>query len=717
LLRWLERDNLGYKLNTSQYTLNSVAYADDLAIITSNIKSIQPQINKIDNFYQWAGMELGITKCAITGCPNNKPMPATTFKAYIQSHNIKYRNQPIPVLHQNEPYVYLGIQLIPSLKWKAQQAITMNKFIKQTQLLLNSLAIFKQKLKMVDIVIRPGIAYSFYAVPYSMPTITKLDQKIIALQKAICGLPKSTPNITTKLPHDQFGLDAQSLKTEYFTCIGKQLCNALNDPGRLGIIYKGLTNHIVAKYGGSQFLPLLNKEACLHSPTARTLYLLKYNGLAHIQTDNIEFPQMDTPLAKIWLQKAINYPNITLSLNRKYLNQLLLLNITTLDQITLPNKTTIMNVIEFQKHHKKPTPTIKKALKIASHLFCTTNCTNECNPPCNIHIQSYTLVQEIISQLNQNFFHNPLPENNLQDNIQEFPKPPKQMQQLQNYPITTIIDIKQSKRKDKLGTIKIFTSYKCKWIQPKNQNYTMWMSSNKVFPNNQQNIAEYNLTLLRQFYITQQHKHYYNIIENHFHQPQSKDARYIHKPLHLPLIQINLNECNPDSDIKTTQSTIQIIQEKAHIFINNGNHLITISKDRLEWLWKQYNINLNPQHPIDPPRQSFEIEIIWLYERYKYRIPKTNLLKRSHYTLPIEILNQIIKSFKITTSYFSSPVTCSTIINNFYSPFQRDVIFGSKGPAYSHKWQTMAMPTHTTKKTYKKPYTGQDLRHKKTKTP
>jgi hypothetical protein len=126
LLRWLERDNLGYKLNTSQYTLNSAAYTNDLAIITSNIKSIQPQINKIDNFCQWAGTELGISKCAITGCPNNKPMPATTFKAYIQSHNIKYRNQPIPILHQNEPYIYLGIQLIPSLKWKAQQAVTMN---------------------------------------------------------------------------------------------------------------------------------------------------------------------------------------------------------------------------------------------------------------------------------------------------------------------------------------------------------------------------------------------------------------------------------------------------------------------------------------------------------------------------------------------------------------------------------------------------------------
>jgi hypothetical protein len=463
-------------------------------------------------------MDLGIPKCAITGCPNNKSMTATTFKAYIQSHNIKYRNQPIPVLHQNEPYVYLGIQLIPSLKWKAQQAITMNKLIKQTQLLLNSPATLKLKQKMVDTIIRPGIAYSLYAVPYSMPNITKLDKKIIGLQKTICGLPRSTPNITTKLPHDQYGLDAHSLKTEYLTCIGKQLWNALNDPSRLGTIYIGLTNHIIAKYGGSQHLPLLNKEACLYSPTAHTLYLLKYNGLAHIQTDSTTFPHTETPLATIWSQKASNYPNITPNLNHKYLHQLLILNITTLEQITLPNRTTIMNEQEFKQYHKKITPTIKKALKIASHLFCITNCSETCLPPCNIHQQQFTLLPEIISRPNQNFFHAPFPEANLPINTPEFPKPPKRMQKLQDYPLMTIIDKKHSKRTYKLGTIKLFTSYKCKWTLPENHNYTMWMNTDKTFPHNNPNITEHNLRLLKQFYLTQQHKYYQDIIEKNFHQ-------------------------------------------------------------------------------------------------------------------------------------------------------------------------------------------------------
>jgi hypothetical protein len=175
LLKWLERGKYGYNLKTSNHTINLAAYADNLVILTNKLESLQPQINKIDRFCQWAGMDLGIAKCAIIGCPNNQYMPPRTFKGYIQTKNIKYKNQPIPVLHQDEPYTYLGIHLVPSLKWTIQKNVTMTKLIKQTQQPLQSLATVKQKIKMVDTVIRLGIAYSFYATPYSIPNIFKLD--------------------------------------------------------------------------------------------------------------------------------------------------------------------------------------------------------------------------------------------------------------------------------------------------------------------------------------------------------------------------------------------------------------------------------------------------------------------------------------------------------------------------------------------------------------
>lgn len=142
-------------------------------------------------------MDLGIPKCAITGSPNKSKLHPTTFKALIQSTNINYRNQPIPVLNQHEPYTYLGINLAPSVKWKTQINTTTAKVIKQCQALGTCLATMKQKINMADTIIRAGIAYSFYVVPYSIPAIKKLDKKIIALHKTICGISKCTSNIAT----------------------------------------------------------------------------------------------------------------------------------------------------------------------------------------------------------------------------------------------------------------------------------------------------------------------------------------------------------------------------------------------------------------------------------------------------------------------------------------------------------------------------------------
>jgi hypothetical protein len=200
-------------------------------------------------------MDLEVSKCAITGCLNQTKTKSAEFKTKIQAQNINYRNQQIPILHQNEPYVYLGIQLVPSLKWKLQTHITTKKVTDQCKQLTNCPATIKQKINMVDIVIRARTAYSFYAVPYSLPTIKKLDKKIIGIQKTICGLPKCTANAITQLPQKLFGLEAFSLKNAYLRCIGDQLRNTLNDTGRVGIIYKGLIHHILAKYGGAETIP------------------------------------------------------------------------------------------------------------------------------------------------------------------------------------------------------------------------------------------------------------------------------------------------------------------------------------------------------------------------------------------------------------------------------------------------------------------------------
>ena len=176
LLRWLQIGKYGYTLGISKITINSIAYVDDLARTANKPTSLQTQLNKLDRYCEWTGMDLRITKCAITGCPNKSKFNQKTFKAQMQATNITYRNQPILVLHLNEPYVYLGIQLIPSLKCKIQIHATTTKLIHQCSKLANCPTTIKQKVNMIHIVIRAGIAYSIYAVQYFLPTIQKLDK-------------------------------------------------------------------------------------------------------------------------------------------------------------------------------------------------------------------------------------------------------------------------------------------------------------------------------------------------------------------------------------------------------------------------------------------------------------------------------------------------------------------------------------------------------------
>ena len=128
---WPNIVQLHYTFGTSKVKISSAAYADDLAAIANKLQSLRTQLNKLDKFCEWAGMDLGIPKCAVIGCPNKSRMNPTIFKALIQSSKINYRNQPLPLLHQHKPYTYLGINLTPSLKWKTQINTTTAKVIKQ----------------------------------------------------------------------------------------------------------------------------------------------------------------------------------------------------------------------------------------------------------------------------------------------------------------------------------------------------------------------------------------------------------------------------------------------------------------------------------------------------------------------------------------------------------------------------------------------------------
>ena len=213
------------------------------------------------------------------------------------------------------------------------------------------------------------------------------------------------------------------------------------------------------------------------------------------------------------------------------------------------------------------------------------------------------------------------------------------------------------------------------------------MPQRELFPLNLPNVIEHNTSLQVNYYSRKQHTFYRIIIKANFTLKKNRDTRYMPLPLIIPLTHISINECNPEKDIKVDTCTIQIQNDTAHIYKEIGKHLITILIDRLKWLWKQYIQSQNRPNGLISPTQSFETEIVWLYQRYKYRISKNDPLKYSHHFIPKILLDHITTSFNITHLFFSLPVTCSILIIEFYSPFPRDKIFGSIEQAFSHKWK------------------------------
>ena len=542
---------------------------------------------------------------------------------------------------------------------------------------------------MVDTVIRAGIAYSFYAVPYSLPAIKKLDKKIIGIQKVICGLPKCTANIITQLPRDMFGLEAFSLKNAYLRCISEQLRNALNDPGRLGTIYKGLIQHILAKHGGAQDIQRIKYQDCIRSPTTRTLFLMKKEGGAHLKSIEANFQLHITELEKEWRTQATNeLPQLSIELSLKLLHKLLNHNIQKVKHISLPNGTHLMSPKDFQTYYKTPTKLDKSALHIAEQLFCHQSCNQNCTNMCNRHPQARTLKTKYIS--NNAELTPRLPTNPPHPPILQQPQKPNPPHNIKNnpirFPIQIILNHKSNETKDKYKITKRITTYLCQWSLQNNTIYHKWIPQNELFPLHQPPVIEHNTSLLKEYYTKHQHNHYNKIIHTYATPIQAKDPKYIPPPTLLPYTQISIIECNPEKDITTIKNTIQTQNEITHIYEDTGRHLITIPTTRLKWLWQQYNIDTYSTYGLVPPPQPFETEIVWLYQRYNPKKPKKDPLKTAQHTLPQTLLDAITNTLNITHSYFSSPVTCSTHISKFYSPFTRDKIFGSLGTAFQYKW-------------------------------
>jgi disulfide oxidoreductase YuzD len=161
--------------------------------------------------------------------------------------------------------------------------------------------------------------------------------------------PQKHTKPCTQLPHNLFGMDAFSFKTSCLKCIGEQFRDALNDQGRLGTIYKGLTKFLMAKYGGSTTLTKITIATCLHSPTTRTIALLIENDV-QIKSFDQNFHATCTEIEQQWENRKHKLTIQQQANIQKLLYKLYTFNVYILNNITMPNRITLMNPKDFKKN-------------------------------------------------------------------------------------------------------------------------------------------------------------------------------------------------------------------------------------------------------------------------------------------------------------------------------------------------------------------------------
>lgn len=234
-------------------------------------------------------------------------------------------------------------------------------------------------------------------------------------------------------------------------------------------------------------------------------------------------------------------------------------------------------------------------------MFCTTApCPSTCTNPCTLHHLTNTLLLQYHSPPTHPETHSPpiSPPHPISHPSQITANPP--LHTLQH--IDKILAIKPTQRTCKhTHTTSKSHTYHCQWQLHDTITYNKWIPEKKLFPYSTTQPPNQLIPLLLQYYTHRQNQHYSKLLTQSFFQTQPKDTRYIHQHPNLTHVHISTTECNPDKDIIAHRPLIQTINSEPHLYDNTGKFIITIPTERLQWLWKQFNIFHNKNTHIIPP--------------------------------------------------------------------------------------------------------------------
>ena len=236
LLRWLSINDRGYICASTAMTMphyaNSLAAADDIALLAHDTVQMQRQLDKVQAFTDWSGMQLAPSKCETSAvlwgsCASSRSL--TTDWSIIEPmlQELRVCGVPIKCIPPDQPFRYLGPLFTLTMDWKPNMHMLLDMIASKGLAIACSPATIQQKLEMEKCCTVGTLAYHFAIAPFSLAQIRSLDVARAKVIKRILRLSNSAPSDMLHLPHSHFGCGIVSLSPELPCLLSKITSHAV----------------------------------------------------------------------------------------------------------------------------------------------------------------------------------------------------------------------------------------------------------------------------------------------------------------------------------------------------------------------------------------------------------------------------------------------------------------------------------------------------------
>ncbi|KAJ9527712.1 hypothetical protein QJQ45_000306 [Haematococcus lacustris] len=228
LLRWLQVGARGYKFQSvendsdNRYTIGSIDYADDVAILCNSISNTRVQADKLSAYSDWGHLIISHSKTLATAALHKahhsgrcSTQADAEKEARKQMQDLRLQGKPVTFLRPTAPFTYLGVMLTMTLNWKPQHTAMITQLRQKLDRLRRSFASARQAIHIVKTAIIPSLAYSFCVVPCTPGDLDLFDRAVNQCVKHKLNLPLGTPNAVIRDDIDKLGLGISSAAQEY----------------------------------------------------------------------------------------------------------------------------------------------------------------------------------------------------------------------------------------------------------------------------------------------------------------------------------------------------------------------------------------------------------------------------------------------------------------------------------------------------------------------